>query len=253
MAEPELNPMRVVVARDLAAAARLLAQEVVARAQAAVALRGRFTLALSGGHTPQALHALLAAPEEPFRGRIDWAATEVFFGDERCVGPDHPESNYGAARASLLARVPLPAANVHRLRGEDDPPAAAAAYEADLRRVVPAERGLPRLDLVLLGLGSDGHTASLFPGTAALEEETRLVVANEVPQVGGFRLTFTLPLIGAARAVAFLVAGEEKAAAVADVLEGRDAPPAARVRLADGDLAWFLDEAAASRLPVARR
>jgi 6-phosphogluconolactonase len=253
MAEPELSQARVVVARDLAGAARLLAQEVVARAQAAVALRARFTLALSGGHTPQALHALLADPEEPFRSRIAWAATDVFFGDERCVGPDHPESNYGAARASLLARVPLPEANVHRLRGEDDPPVAAAAYEAELRRAVPSERGLPCLDLVLLGLGADGHTASLFPGTAALEEETRLVVANEVPQVGGLRLTFTFKLIGAARAVAFFVAGEEKAAAVADVLEGRDAPPAARVRLAHGDLAWFLDEAAASRLPAAMR
>ena len=250
MGEPDLGRVRVVVARDLAEAAHALAQEVVARAQAAVALRGRFTLALSGGHTPQALHALLADPGEPFRDRIAWAATEVFFGDERCVGPDHPESNYGAAQASLLARVPLPPANIHRLRGEDDPAAAAAAYEAELRRSVPSERGVPRLDLVLLGLGRDGHTASLFPGTAALAEETRLVVANEVPQVGGFRLTFTFPLLCAARALAFLVAGADKAAAVADVVEGHGALPAARVRPADGDLAWFLDEAAASRLPA---
>ena len=253
MGQPGLSAPRVVVGRDAAEATRLAAQEVVARAQAAVSLRGRFTLALSGGHTPQGLHALLADPEEPFRDRIAWAATEVFFGDERCVGPDHPESNYGSARASLFARVPLPPANVHRLRGEDDPAAAAAAYEAELRRSVPSERGVPRLDLVLLGLGRDGHTASLFPGTAALAEETRLVVANEVPQVGGFRLTFTFPLLCAARAVAFLVAGEDKAAPVANVLEGHGDLPAARVRPADGDLAWFLDEAAASRLPAGGR
>ncbi len=253
MGQPGLSAPRVVVGRDLAEAARLGAQEVVARAQAAASLRGRFTLALSGGHTPQALHALLADPVEHFRGRISWAATHVFFGDERCVPPDHPDSNYGAARRSLLAHVPLPASNVHRLRGEDDPLAAAAAYEAELRRVVPVEPGLPRLDLILLGLGADGHTASLFPGTAALDEETRLVVANEVPQVGGFRLTFTFPLIRAARAVAFLVAGEDKAAAVSDVLGGRGARPAARVRLAEGDLTWYLDEAAASRLPAALR
>jgi 6-phosphogluconolactonase len=206
MGQSELSRVRVVVARDLAGAVRLLAQELVARAQAAVALRGRFTVALAGGQTPRALYELLADPEEPFRDRIAWAATEVFFGDERCVGPDHPESNYGAARASLLARVPLLPANVHRLRGEDDPAAAAVAYESELRRSVPSERGVPRFDLVLLGLGRDGHTASLFPGTAALEEEHRLVVANEVPQLGGFRLTFTFPLLCAARAVAFLTA-----------------------------------------------
>jgi len=253
MGQPGLSAPRVVVGRDLAEAARLAAQEVVARAQAAASLRGRFTLALSGGHTPQALHALLADPVEHFRGRISWAATHVFFGDERCVPPDHPDSNYGAARRSLLAHVPLPASNVHRLRGEDDPLAAAATYEAELRRVVPVEPGLPRLNLILLGLGADGHTASLFPGTAALDEETRLVVANDVPQVGGFRLTFTFPLILAARAVAFLVAGEDKAAAVSDVLGGRGARPAARVHLAEGDLTWYLDEAAASRLPAGVR
>ncbi len=170
MGQPGLSAPRVVVGRDLAEAARLGAQEVVARAQAAASLRGRFTLALSGGHTPQALHALLADPVEHFRGRISWAATHVFFGDERCVPPDHPDSNYGAARRSLLAHVPLPASNVHRLRGEDDPLAAAATYEAELRRVVPVEPGLPRLDLILLGLGADGHTASLFPGTPRRRE-----------------------------------------------------------------------------------
>ncbi|GEJ58555.1 6-phosphogluconolactonase [Anaeromyxobacter diazotrophicus] len=252
MGEPGgLSGARVLVAPDLAGAAELAAQEVVARGQAAAALRGRFALALAGGHTPRALHALLADPAQPFRARIPWARTEIFFGDERCVPPDHPDSNYRAAREALLARVPVPERQVHRLRGEDpDPAAAARAYEAELRAALGSEEGdgVPRLDLVLLGLGPDGHTASLFPGTAALEASDRLVAANHVPRLGAWRLTFTLPLLDAARAVIFLVAGAEKAPAVAAVLEGGADLPAARVRPERGELLWALDAAAASGL-----
>lgn len=250
MGEPGgLIGARVLVARDLAGAAELAAQEVVARAQAAASLRGRFTLALAGGRTPQALHALLADPAQPFRARVPWARTEVFFGDERCVPPGHPDSNYRAAREALLAHVPLPERQVHRMRGEDpDPAASARAYETELRAALGPGEGVPRLDLVLLGVGPDGHTASLFPGTAALEPSGELVAANHVPRLGAWRLTFTLPLLDAARAVVFLVSGEEKAAAVAAALEGGADVPAARVRPNRGDLLWVLDAAAASGL-----
>jgi 6-phosphogluconolactonase len=255
-----VNDARVAVAPDPAALVRLAAEAVARRAEAAVRARGRFALALAGGSTPQALHRLLADPAAPYRERIDWGRTHVFFGDERCVPPGHRDSNYGAARDALLAHVPVPAGQVHRLRGEDrDPARAAAEYERELREALGAAPGaphaaLPRLDLVLLGLGEDGHTASLFPGTAALLERERLVVANEVPKLGAWRLTFTLPLLAAARAVLFVVAGANKADAVAAVLAGGPGePPAARVRLDDGDLAWLLDGAAAARLPAALR
>jgi 6-phosphogluconolactonase len=251
---------RVVVEQDAGALIRRAADEVSARAAAAVAARGRFAIALSGGHTPQALHALLADPGQPFRARVPWPAVEVFFGDERCVPPDHADSNYRAARESLLAHVSIPERQVHRMRGEDpDPAAAAGAYEAELRLALGAPEGVPRLDVVLLGLGADGHTASLFPGTSALAIEDRLVAANAVPQLGTWRLTFTFPLLGAARAAIFLVAGAEKAEVVAKVLHatsagdeppayGGEELPAARVQPTDGELLWLLDAAAASKL-----
>lgn len=249
MGEPGLTRARVLLERDAAAAARRAAEEVVARAEAAVRARGRFAVALAGGRTPQALHALLADPAAPFRARVPWGETEVFFGDERCVPPDHPDSNYGAARAALLDHVPLAPARVHRWRGEDpDPEAAARAYEAELRAALGPGGGAPRLDLALLGLGGDGHTASLFPGTAALAVTDRLAAANRVPRLDAWRLTLTLPALRAARAVLFLVAGEEKAEAVRAVLEEEADLPAARVRPDDGALLWVLDAAAASRL-----
>jgi len=245
------------VARDAEALARLAAAEVAARAEGAVAARGRFAVALAGGRTPARLHALLGDPGEPFRARIAWERTEVFFGDERHVGPDHPDSNYGAALSALLVKVPLPAGAVHRVRGEEpDAAVAAAAYERELRRVLaPAPAALPRLDVILLGMGTDGHTASLFPGSPALDESRRLVAAPWVERLGAHRVTFTLRALDAARAVIFLVEGVEKAARVAEVLEGAGgALPAARVRPEDGDLLWLLDEAAAAllRAPVER-
>jgi 6-phosphogluconolactonase len=254
----------VLIAPDSAALVRLAAEEVARRAESAVIARGRFTLALSGGSTPKGLYTLLADPAEPFRARIPWRQTHVFFGDERHVPPDHPDSNYGMARATLLAKVPIPPENVHRIRAErTDPAAAALEYEQELRLAFgmggagtgPAEaRGglgpgeLPRLDLVLLGLGSDGHTASLFPGATALEERAHLVVATWVERLKTHRITLTLPLLDAARAVVFLVAGAEKAGRVADVLQGSGAAlPASRVR-PGGELIWLLDSAAAAAL-----
>jgi 6-phosphogluconolactonase len=225
---------------------RAAAEDWRARALAAVAASGRFAVALSGGSTPRALYALLASAAAPFRAALPWDRTHVLFADERAVPPGHPDSNYGMARDALLAHVPLPPGNVHRMRGEDDPALAARAYEEELRALLgPA----PRLDLVLLGLGTDGHTASLFPGSPLLAERTRLAAAAEAglePFVG--RITLTLPVLDAARRVLFLVAGAHKAPALARVLRGgagEGAPPAARVRPAGGTVLWLVDRAAA--------
>lgn len=238
--------------QDADALARAAAEELAAAAARAVALRGAFTLALAGGSTPRRLYALLADRGAPYRDRIPWARTQVFFGDERPVPPDHPESNYRMAREALLDHVPV--ASVHRIHGED--PAGAAAYEAELRSFfrIPADGAPPRLDLVLLGLGPDGHTASLFPGTPALDERVRWVVSSFVARLGTRRTTLTLPVLNRAR-VLFLVSGAEKAGALARVLAppaGEPLLPAARVR-PDGGALWVVDAAAARDLgPSAR-
>jgi 6-phosphogluconolactonase len=229
---------------DPEALARAAAEEVVGAATRAVAARGAFTVALAGGATPRRLYRLLADAGAPFHGRIPWDRTHVFFGDERPVAPDHPDSNYRMAREALLDHVAV--ASVHRIPAEA--PGAAAAYEADLRAFfgTPGDAAPPRLDLVLLGLGPDGHTASLFPGTAAVEEAARWVVSPFVPQVGSRRVTLTLPVLNRARAVLFLVSGAEKAGALARVLGGEPLP-AARVQ-PDGGAVWLVDDAAASAL-----
>jgi 6-phosphogluconolactonase len=242
------------VVEDLAALHRAGAEEVARAAVAAVAARGRFAIALTGGTTPRGLYALLAE-DPPLRGAILWEQVDVFFGDERCVPPDHPESNHRMANEALLSRVPLPPGNVRRMEGEREPAEAAARYEAALRERFG--EGLPRLDLVLLGLGADGHVASLFPGTAALAERERLAVANHVPRLDSWRITLTLPVLNAAAEVLFLVAGEQKSWAVAEVFDP-DADvedvPARLVQPASGELRWLVDRAAAARLaPIAPR
>jgi 6-phosphogluconolactonase len=236
---------------DAEAVARAAAEEVVEAGARAVAERGRFAVALSGGSTPRRLYRLLADPAAPFRGRLRWDAVHVFFGDERHVPPDHADSNYRMAREALLDHVE--AASVHRIRGElPDAEAAAAAYEAELRAFFALGAGdaPPALDLVLLGLGADGHTASLFPGSPALEERRRWVAAPLVEAVRAHRITLTLPMLVRAREVVFLVAGAEKAAALARVLGPADARPlpAARVHPGAGALVWIVDRAAAARL-----
>jgi len=226
------------------------AEEVVLAANQAVAERGRFTLALSGGSTPKNLYTLLATNA---RSSLPWDRTFFFWSDERHVPPTDPDSNYRMAQEAMLARVPVPASNVLRIPAEmPDAAAAAEAYEQTLRTFFALEpEQFPRFDLILLGLGPDGHTASLFPDTAALREKSRLVVANWVEKLKTSRITFTLPALNAARGVAFLVSGTDKAPALKAVLES-NAPgeqyPAKLVRPNDGKLTWFVDRAAASEL-----
>lgn len=226
------------------------AEEVIRAANEAVLARGRFTIALSGGNTPRSLYKLLAANG---RSSLPWDRMFFFFGDERHVPPGDPESNYRMANEAMLSKIPVAAGNVFRVAGENpDASAAAALYEQTLRQFFALAPGeFPSLDLILLGLGPDGHTASLFPGTAALQEKSRLVVANWVEKFKTSRITFTLPVLNAAHCVAFLVSGTDKAPALKAVLEG-DAPgeqyPAKLVKPDNGKLIWMVDGAAASEL-----
>jgi 6-phosphogluconolactonase len=199
---------------------------------------------LAGGSTPETMYGILA---RDCIDRIDWSSVYVFFGDERSVPPHHEDSNLKMASEVLLDHVPV--ANVHRIRGELPPEEAAEAYEEELRTFFQTE-DVPRFDLILLGLGADGHTASLFPWTAALEVHDRWVVANPVPRLGTTRITLTLPVINAARAVIFLVAGEDKAEALREILEGDADPHAYPAKLIQppGEPEWMLDQSAASLL-----
>jgi 6-phosphogluconolactonase len=221
----------------------------VAAAQEAVSSQGIFRVALSGGNTPRPLYEALAGP--PYRDEIDWTRIQVFFSDERFVPPDSPESNYHMAFEALLSKVPIPERYVHRVATVDiSPQESAALYEEGLRRVF--EVGLaevPRFDLILLGLGPDGHTASLFPDTEALRETEHLVAANFVPKFDSWRITFTYPLLDAAHQVMFLVQGEDKAERVREVFAGEGNLPAAGVQVRDGATVWLLDRAAAAKLP----
>jgi 6-phosphogluconolactonase len=219
------------------------AERFIGLASAAISERGHFFVALSGGSTPRPVYALLA--EEPFVSRVDWTRVHVFWGDERCVPPDHPDSNYRMASRALLDHVPIPAENVHRIQGELLPQEAALVYRAELREVLGDDR---RFDLILLGMGTDGHTASLFPGAMALEERERDVVAVYVEKRTAWRVTLTLPLINAARHVMFLVSGAGKAPLLARVRAG-DPLPAALVQPEDGQLTWLVDRHAAADLP----
>lgn len=231
---------------------RAAAEKVVSVAADAIAARGRFTWALSGGSTPKKLYALLASV--PFVGRIEWDRVHFFWGDERCVPPEHPDSNYRMAKDALLSAVHPPSGNVHRMPGEAEPETGAAAYEATLRRVFFDTFGtkgdVPRFDLVLLGMGPDGHTASLFPGAPTLGETRRWVVPTHVQQTIPDRLTMTLPVLNGAAHVAFLVAGADKAERVRDVIErspGTDLP-SQLIRPVRGQVQWLLDAPAAALL-----
>jgi len=225
--------------------AEAAASDFAARATEAIDQRGRFAVALAGGSTPKATYEALA---RDYAQRLDWGRVHVFFGDERTVPPDHEDSNYRMAHEAFLSRLPV--GGVHRMRGESPPAAAAAAYEEELRRFFGPDEPA-RLDLILLGLGEDGHTASLFPETSALDVTDRWVVANPVLKLGTTRLTLTVPVINAAQAVIFLVAGEGKAEALREILEGDADPrayPAKLVHSRSGDLTWMVDRAATSQL-----
>ena len=230
------------------------AEEVVHLANEAVKEHGRFSIALSGGSTPKALYNLLATNA---RATLPWDRMYFFWSDERHVPPTDPDSNYRMADEAMLSKVPVPAGNIYRMPTENqDAAATAEAYEASLRKFFQAKPGeIPKFDLILLGLGPDGHTASLFPGTPGLHEKSRLVIANRVEKLRTDRLSFTYPLINAAREVAFLVSGTDKAAVLCSVLE-EDVPgeqyPAKLVRPTNGKLIWFLDRGAASALAQPR-
>ena len=225
--------------------AEAAARDFAARAKEAIDERGRFVVALAGGSTPKATYEVLA---RDYADRLDWSRVHVFFGDERTVPPDHEDSNYRMAYETLLSHVPV--GSVHRMRGELPPDEAAAAYEEELRAFF-GQVDIPGLDLILCGLGEDGHTLSLFPETAALDVNDRWVVANPVLKLGTTRLTLTIPVPDTSRAVTFLVGGESKAEALKEVLEGDADPrayPAKLVRPERGDLTWMVDRAAARLL-----
>jgi 6-phosphogluconolactonase len=237
-------------APDVAAAAADLFASTAATAATA---RGVARIAISGGGTPKAMFALLADRSAPYFARIPWDKLELFWVDERCVPPTDSDSNYRMTSEAMLSKVPLPAAQIHRMEGELDPETAASRYEAELRTAFRLEGAeTPVFDLVLLGMGDDGHTASLFPHTAALDEITKLVVANHVPQKDTWRITLTSPVINAARSVAFLIEGAAKADVLAEVLLGPRDPeswPSQLIRPESGALTFLLDTAAAAKLP----
>ena len=228
--------------------ARGAAERFVELGQAAIDARGCFSVGLAGGSTPKRTYELLAS--EAYREQLNWSKVHIFFGDEPCVPPDHSESNYRMANEALISRVSIPQPNVHRINGLGDAVANASLYEDELRTFFnPAS--WPRFDLVLLGMGDDGHTASLFPGTKALVEPRAWVVANWVEKFGAFRITLTAPAINHAANIAFLVTGATKAERLLEVLRGALDPeklPSQLIQPLDGSLFWLVDKAAAGRL-----
>jgi 6-phosphogluconolactonase len=233
---------------DAEGVARAAAETFARLSREASAERGAFSVALSGGSTPRRVYELLASDQ--YRGLVEWPKAHVFFGDERTVPPDHAESNYRMASEALLSRVPVPAENVHRIEGLGDAAANASDYESVMRGFF-GDAEWPRLDLVFLGMGDDGHTASLFPNTAALVEQRAWVAANWVEKLGAWRVTLTAPAINAARNVLFLVTGSSKAERLSEVLDGARDPsrlPSQMIRPRDGELRWYVDRAAAAKL-----
>ena len=234
------NPKNVLLfdtAKQLAIAA---AERFVELATEAIGNHGRFAVALAGGQTPKLTYETLASNR--FKQRVDWTNVHIFFGDERCVPPDDPQSNFRLANDALISRITIPKINVHRIHGEDDRIESALSYESELRSFFAGEEW-PSFDLVLLGMGSDGHTASLFPGTAALAEKRRWVVANWIEKLDQFRITLTAPAINSANNVIFLVTGAEKEATLHAVTNGPSQPqslPAQLINPHHGHVSWFV-------------
>lgn len=236
------------IVADPAALAKSACDEIAHAILAAVGEHGRCDLVLCGGSTPRRTHELLAAVDLP------WDKVHIFFGDERCVPPEHEDSNWRMARETLIQRARIPDAHVHRISGERDPEDAASDAENVIQEHFGLRPGeMPRFDVVLLGMGADGHTASLFPGSNALEESTRLVVANHVEKLGAWRVTMTFPVFESAQRVLFLVTGADKAAMVRSATVQRPSavtPPAGRVRPRGGSLLWLVDAWAGAKLPA---
>jgi 6-phosphogluconolactonase len=254
--EGRLERIHVQVSPDLGDVARQAADLFVELCQAIIGAGQVFSVALSGGSTPRALHQLLSSA--PYRERVDWSHVRFFFGDERYVPAEDAMSNYRMAHETLLEPLGVDPSHIYRMPTTElgSPALAAARYEEDLRAAFELSAGqLPQFDLILLGLGPDGHTASLFPHTEALSVSDRLVAANFVPKLDAYRITLTVPVINNAAVVAFLVAGSDKASALGSVLRGARDPdefPAQLVAPADGDVYWLVDEAAAAGLAQAR-
>ena len=244
-------PARLILSSPMEVALEA-ADRIMKIAQEVLGKRREFRFVLSGGSTPRQLYKSLAG--DPFRSRLTWDRVHFFWSDERCVGPGHRDSNYRMARETFLEKLTIPSANIHRMHGEaSDPDAAARAYEDEVKRHfgLGPKGAPPCFDLVLLGMGMDGHTASLFPETQALREPVRWVVANPVPKTMAHRLTLTPVILNRAAWVIFLVTGADKARTVAEVLEGPFEPerlPSQLIRPAGGEMLWLLDEAAASCL-----
>jgi 6-phosphogluconolactonase len=242
--------VEIKIVPDSATLSRVAAHEFENASNSAIVDHGRFIVALSGGNTPRSVYALIA---EEYKTSLPWEKIHIFFGDERYVPAGDPDSNFRMAHETLFSRAPIPAQNVHRVRTELDPESAAKDYEAQVR----AEFGLkndelPRFDLILLGLGDDGHTASLFPGTTALNETSRLVAPNWVEKLKTFRITLTFPVLNHAAEDLFIVSGAAKAEIVAGVLGASSPPlyPSQRVRPEHGRLLWIIDQDAATLLPA---
>lgn len=262
-AQWEMTGMKTSVQSDIQIVAnadalyRIAAAEVLSCAEAAVREKGAFTVVLSGGSTPKGLYTLLA-DEASWREQVPWEKTHFFWGDERHVPPDHPDSNYRMAHDAMLSKVPIPAANIHRIKSEyADAEQAAQEYEQALRTFFQLPAGqYPCFDLVLLGLGPEAHTASLFPGAQALHEHQRLVVATWVGKFYAERITLTAPVLNTAARIVFLVSGTEKALPLTAVLEGRYEPeqlPAQLIQPRHGRLLWLVEQAAARLLQANQR
>jgi 6-phosphogluconolactonase len=240
---------RVQIFPEAETLARAAAEEIALALESAIRKRGSAIFVLTGGNTPKPVYETLSS--SPYRERVDWERIDFFWGDERCVPPDHPESNYGMARQTLLSRIAVPESRIHRILGElEDGEKAALRYEAEIRRAAGSV-AVPSFDLVLLGMGQDGHTASLFPGT--VWDEDRLVVAVSVPWLANTRISMTPRILNAASRVIFLTAGAAKAPALAKVLEDpTNDYPAKKIRPTAGSLTWMVDEPAASLLSPGR-
>ncbi len=243
--------MQVAIYPDIDTISHAAAQYIVRIARESIVTRGRFTIALSGGTTPRKLYGLLGS--EPYSSQIDWTLVEIFWGDERCVPPESQDSNYRMAHETLLSHIPVPAIQVHRMPADQpDRDAASLEYTLEMQRIF-GTNGIPNFDLIQLGMGPEGHTASLFPHQASLHELERLVMPVSVPKPPPDRLTFTPPLLNSARNVLFLVTGADKADALQAVLEDEYNPdeyPAQIVRPANGEVTWMVDMAAASKIRI---
>lgn len=248
MAKPTIR-----ILENVQQVAEASADEFIARARRAIEHHGRFTVALSGGSTPKALHGVLVERALKQPSVVDWPRVQIFFGDERHVPPDDPDSNFGMAKQTLLSKVPIPAENVHRMKCENpDAAQAAAEYDSELIAAfrLKGDDQLPRFDLILLGMGPDGHTASLFPGSEGIHETRKRVLANWVPSKDTWRVTFSFPVINHAECVIPMICGGDKAPALREVLDhGSDETyPIRKVRPTHGDLIWIVDRAAAAEI-----